>query len=410
MAMDFRSEATYKETRLPVEFASTLLPEAYRSPEYFAEEQVQIFGRSWVPIALRAELSEPGRAIVRTVAGRSVIVTMNNDGELRAFLNVCRHRGSRLVREDCTLGAGRFRCPYHAWAYDLDGNCIGTPLFEGSDIPEDMREAFDMSNVKAFDRADYPLFGVLVEAWGPLVVVSLDPEVLPFDEWLGDLGDRLSGYSLEEWAVQARKDYDIGANWKLIAENFMEYYHLPWVHPELAKVSRIKDHYRYQGTGMYTGMTTTPISGDGPAWLALPPHDGIPGADLNAGRFVLLFPSAAISVLPNHCFLMLMDPISHDRTYERCYILTHPSSMETQGADQGLENLLAFWDEVNREDIEIVEDVQLGLSTPEYEGGRMCYRFEEPVHRFQNMVIDRMVGLDRVPEGDAEDKVPMFGD
>jgi phenylpropionate dioxygenase-like ring-hydroxylating dioxygenase large terminal subunit len=241
-------------------------------------------------------------------------------------------------------------------------------------------------------------------------MVSLDPDVMSLEEWMGDLGDRLAGYSMDDWEIQARKDYDIAANWKLVAENFMEYYHLPWVHPELAKVSRIKDHYRYQGPGMYTGMTTTPISGDGPAWMALPPHDGVRGANLNAGRFMLAFPNAAISVLPNHCFLMLMDPVSHDRTYERCFILTHPSSMGNDGAEVALESLLGFWDEVNREDIEIVENVQLGLSTPEYEGGRMCYRFEEPVHRFQNMVIDRMVGLDRVPDGDNEDKVPMFGD
>jgi choline monooxygenase len=408
--MDYRSESTYKETRLPVEFASTLLPEAYRSNEYHAEEQSQLFGRSWVPVAVRSEVSKPGQTVVRTVAGRSVLITMNREHRLKAFLNVCRHRGSRLVREDCMLKAGRFRCPYHAWAYDLDGNCIGTPLFEGSDIPEDMQEAFDMSNVKAFDKADYGLYQVSVEAWGPLIAVSLDPDVVPLAEWVGDLGTRLSGYSLDTWEIQARKDYDIGANWKLIAENFMEYYHLPWVHPELAKVSRIQDHYRYQGPGMYTGMTTTPISGDGPAWLALPPHDGVRGADLNAGRFMLLFPNATLSVLPNHCFLMLMDPVAHDRTYERCYILTHPASMEPEGSDQALSALLAFWDHVNVEDIEIVEDVQRGLSTPEYEGGRMCYRFEEPVHRFQNMVIDRMVGIDRIPEGDAEDKVPMFGD
>ncbi len=408
--MDFRSEATYKETRLPVEYASTLLPEAYRSAEYFVEEQAQLFARSWVPVAARSEVAMPGQTIVRTVAGRSIILTMNHDGEVRAYLNVCRHRGSRLVREDCTLKAGRFRCPYHAWAYDLDGNCIGTPLFEGSDIPEDMRAAFDMSDVRAFDRADYPLFPVLARAWGPLILVSLDPDVMSLEEWMGDLGDRLAGYSMEDWEIQARKDYDIAANWKLVAENFMEYYHLPWVHPALAKVSRIKDHYRYQGPGMYTGMTTTPISGDGPAWMALAPHDGVRGANLNAGRFMLAFPNAAISVLPNHCFLMLMDPISHNRTYERCFILTHPSSMANDGAEVALESLLGFWDEVNREDIEIVEDVQLGLSTPEYEGGRMCYRFEEPVHRFQNMVIDRMVGLDRVPDGDSEDKVPMFGD
>lgn len=408
--MDYRSEATYKETRLPVELASTLIADAYRSEEYFATERDQLFGRSWVTVGTTSDVAEPGRAIIREVAGRSVIVTRNGDGDLRAFLNVCRHRGSRLVAEDCTLRAGRIRCPYHAWAYDLDGHCIGTPLFEGSDIPEDMRAAFDMGEVKAFDRADYPLFDVAVEQWGPLILVCLDPDPTPISEWLGDLEDRLAGYDLAAWEVQTGKDYDIGANWKLIAENFMEYYHLPWVHPELAKVSRIQDHYRYQGAGMYTGMTTTPISGDNPAWLALPPHSGVSGPDLNSGRFMLLFPNATLSVLPNHLFLMILDPIAPGRTLERTRIMTHPDTMGGPGSEDALGELLGFWDHVNLEDIEIVENVQAGISTPEYQGGRMCYRFEEPVHRFQNMVIDRMVGTERIPEGDGIDQVPMFGE
>lgn len=407
--MDYRSESTYKDTRLPVEFASTLLPDAYRSADYFSDEQSQVFAGGWVAMATRSEVDQPGKTIIRNLAGRSIVITMNAHREVRAFLNVCRHRGSRLVREDCQLKAGRFRCPYHAWAYDLDGNCIGTPLFEGSEIPDDMQAAFDMTNVKAFDKADYSLLAVRTETWGPLVLVSLDSSIMPLTDWLGDLGDRVSGYALDSWEIQARKDYDIGSNWKLIAENFMEHYHLPWVHPELAKVSKIQDHYRYQGPGMYTGMTTTPISGDNSAWLALAPHSGVEGPDLISGRFMLLFPNAAISILPNHCFLMLMEPVSPGRTIERCFILTHPDSAMSEGATQALEELLAFWDHVNREDIEIVEDVQIGLSTPEYEGGRMCYRFEEPVHRYQNMIIDRMVGIDRIPEGDTEDLVPMFG-
>lgn len=408
--MDYLSESTYKEARLPVDLASTLIADAYRSESFHAEEQRKVFGGGWVAVAPTSDVAEPGQAVVRYVADRSVVITRNQSGELRGFLNVCRHRGSRLVDEDCVLKAGRIRCPYHAWAYDLDGHCIGTPLFEGSDIPHDMRAAFDMGDVKAFDRADYSLFGVEVQSWGPLILASLDPDVMPLPEWLGDLEERLSGYDLESWAVRARKDYDIGANWKLIAENFMEYYHLPWVHPELAKVSRIKDHYRFQGTGMYTGMTTTPISGDNPAWLALPPHRGVTGPDLTAGRFMLLFPNAALSVLPNHLFMMILEPVSVDRTLERTYLLTHPETMGRPGAEEALENLLGFWDEVNVEDIDIVENVQRGISTPEYQGGRMCYRFEEPVHRFQNMVIDRMVGVNRVPEGDDVDKVPMFGD
>lgn len=407
--VDYRSEAIYKETRLPVEYASTLIPDAYRSPEFFDQEREEVFGRGWVAVAARGELNEPGQVLVREVAGRSVVISRNRSGEIKAFLNVCRHRGTRLVREDTILRAGRFRCPYHAWAYDLDGNCIGTPLFEGSGIPEDMRPAFDMSEVKAFDRADYPLLEVAVDVWGPLILVNLEASSPPLDAWTGDLGERLEGFGLEHWEIQMTKTYDIRANWKLIAENFMEYYHLPWVHPELAKVSRIQDHYRFQGPGMYTGMTTTPISGDSPAWLALPPHESISGQDLVSGRFILLFPNAAMSILPNHCFLMILDPAAHDRTIENVFILTHPDSVSGPASGEALEGLMEFWDHVNVEDIAIVEDVQLGVSTPEYEGGRMCYRFEEPVHRFQNMVADRMVGIDRIPEGDAEEQVQMFG-
>ena len=407
--MDYRVEATYKETRLPVDLASTLIADAYRSDVYDREEQDRVFANGWVGVGVTSEVASPGQTIVREVGGRSVVVTRNTEGDLRAFLNVCRHRGSRLVLEDCTLKANRFRCPYHSWAYDLDGACIGTPLFEGSDIPEGMRKAFAMEGVKAFDRADYPLFEVEVDTFGPIIMVSLNPDVTPLDQWTGDLGERLGGYELDKWEVRARKDYDIGGNWKLIAENFMEYYHLPWVHPKLAKVSKVEDHYRWQGPGMYTGMITTPISGDDPAWLALPPHQGITGSDIESGRFILIFPNVAMSLLPNHLFVMILEPHGPDRTYERTMTLTHPQTVETDGAGAALIDLQEFWDEVNLEDVDIVERVQAGISTPEYQGGRMCYRFEEPVHRFQNMIIDRMVGKDRIPAGDEVEQAPMFG-
>ena len=205
----------------------------------------------------------------------------------------------------------------------------------------------------------------------------------------------------------AEKVYDLGANYKLIGENFMEYYHLPWVHPELVKVSRMEDHYRFQGPGMYTGMTTSPVSSaDNDVWLALPPHNGVSGSDLESGRFILAFPNMALSVLPNHVFVMILDPAEPGRTVERTHLMTHPDTVASPDSAPALEQLAKFWDHVNREDIAIVERVQRGVATPEYQGGRMCYRFEEPLHRFQNMVIDRMVGVDRIPEGDDR---PLFG-
>jgi choline monooxygenase len=113
-------------------------------------------------------------------------------------------------------------------------------------------------------------------------------------------------------------------------------------------------------------------------------------------------------VLPNHVFLIHAHPIGPARTRETTYLLTHPESATDARSEEAVDRLAAFWDEVNREDIEIVERVQEGLATTPFPGGRLCYRFEEPLHRFQNMVIDRMVGVWRVPPGDAVESAPMF--
>ncbi len=405
----FTDEKTYAATRLPVELASTLLPAAYFDDEYHRIELDTLWRSSWVCVGLLEEIAGIGDVIVRTVGDRSVVITRDRQGQLRAFHNVCRHRGSQLVTHDQTLKAGRFRCPYHAWAYGLDGACLGTPLFAGSEIPVDQQAMFDMSDVKAFDKADYGLLPVRVATWGPLLFVNLDLEAIALEAWLGDLTGRFGNYDLASWVNRCGKTYSIEANWKLIAENFMEYYHLPWVHPELVKVSRMEDHHRYQGPGMYTGMMTNPVSqADDPAWLALPPFTSLTSDELVSGRFMGLFPNVAMSVLPNHVFVMILFPVGPGRTSEHTYILTPPTTEMSGDARGALDKLAAFWDHVNVEDIEIVERVQRGISTTDYAAGRMCYRFEEPLHRFQNMVIDRLVGIDRIPDGDADGEAPVF--
>src|SRR3954453_7089964 len=256
-------EETYAATRRPVSLAETLLPEAYTSEAFFALERDRVFGSSWVAAGCTAQLREPGDVLVAEVAGRSIFVVRKQDGTLRAFYNVCRHRGTRLLRAgECHVK--RFiRCPYHSWAYDRDGTCVGTPLFEGSDIPPDQQAPVGMEDVPAFARADCGLVpgavaacdraysGLLpvpVDAWGPLVFVSLEADPEPLADHLGDLPERTAGYRLDEWEIARTATYEIRANYKLIAENFMEYYHLPWVHPGLVKVSPMDAHHRWQGT------------------------------------------------------------------------------------------------------------------------------------------------------------------
>jgi choline monooxygenase len=407
----FTREETYAATRRPVSLAETLLPEAYTSDAFFAIERERVFASSWVAVGCAAQLRRPGDVVVAEVAGRSIFVVRKQDGALRAFYNVCRHRGTRLLAPgECRVK--RFiRCPYHSWAYDHDGACVGTPLFTGSDIPADQQAAFDMQDVAAFDRADYGLLPVAVDAWGPLVFVNLEADPEPLADHLGDLPQRTAGYRLDEWEIARTAEYEIKANYKLVAENFTEYYHLPWVHPGLVKVSPMDAHHRWQGAGMYVGFCTSPIAPDtdeGGWQSGLEPISGLSDVDATSARFIWLFPGVAVNILPNHLFIIHARPAAPGLTHETTYLLTHPETAGAEGSEQAVDELATFWDGVNREDIEIVERVQAGLASTPFPGGRLCYRFEESVHRFQNMVIDRMVGRRRVPPGDDAEMVPMF--
>jgi choline monooxygenase len=391
-----------------VSLAATLLPDAYTSEEFFAVERERVFGAGWVAVGCAARLREPGDLLVAEVAGRSIFVVRKQDGALRAFYNVCRHRGTKLLADgECRVK--RFiRCPYHSWAYDHDGRCIGTPMFTGSDIPVDQQAAFDMQDVAAFDKADYGLLPIAIDAWGPLVFVNLEADPEPLADHLGDLPARTEGYRLDEWQVTRTAEYEIRANYKLVAENYMEYYHLPWVHPGLVKVSPIDAHHRWQGTGMYVGFCTSPLApdtDDGGWQSGLAPITGLDDADATSARFVWLFPNVAVNILPNHLFIIHARPVAPGLTHETTYLLTHP---ESTGGERAVDEIATFWDAVNREDIEIVERVQAGLESTPFPGGRLCYRFEESLHRFQNMIIDRMVGERRVPPGDDAETVPMF--
>src|SRR2546430_2423761 len=204
----YESEDTYRQTRLPVSLATTLIPDAYTSPDFHELELERVFGTSWVAACPTSEVGRPG-------------------------------------------------------------------------------DAFE------FERRDYVLLPVRTETGGCLIFVSLDPDGPPLAEELGDLPKRLAGYRLDEWQVARRNVYEIEANYKLVGENFMEYYHLPWVHPELLKVSPMKAHYRWQGRGMYTGMTTTPIADNAESggWMGLPPVEGLSESDRVGARFAWVFPN-----------------------------------------------------------------------------------------------------------------------
>jgi len=393
-------ERFWAATRRPLEQATGLPPVAYTGDDFFEAEQRRLFGRAWVAVASAAEVAEPGRLLVRSVGGTSVLITRDRDGVLRAFINSCRHRGTELASEDCTVSR-MIRCPYHRWGYALDGSLVASPLFD--EVPR-----------ADFDPAELSLLPVRVEIWGLDVFVCLDEATPPLAEWLGDLPERMAGYGFEGWVVHQKCTFDVAANWKLITENFQEYYHLAWVHPELAKVSRVRDHYRYQGPGLYCGQTTTPVSSDErDDWLVLPNAPGLDSSDSVSGRFVAVFPNLTLAVLPGHAFVIRLEPLSSGATREHCSLLLPSSTPAEQYGDAAAETL-KFWIEVNNEDIDICERSHRGLALGGAPPGPLSPRFEEPLHRFQNMVADCMTadsladGL-RIPPGDGPDDGARYG-
>lgn len=386
------SKEFWSRTRRPLEQSSGLPPAAYTDSGFFVLEQRRLFGRAWVAVASAAEVAEPGRVLVRTVGDTSVLIARDRDGVLRGFINSCRHRGTELASEDCTVSR-MIRCPYHRWGYALDGSLVTAPLFDEVPRPD-------------FDPEELSLLPVRVEAWGLNVYACLDESTPPLAEWLGDLPERMAGYRFDGWYVHERRTFDVAANWKLITENFQEYYHLAWVHPELAKVSRVRDHYRYQGPGLYCGQTTTPVSGDDrDDWLVMPPAAGLDSSDSVSGRFVAVFPNLTLAVLPSHAFVMRLEPLSAGTTREHCTFLLPPTTDADAVADV-FESTRKFWIEINNEDIDICERAQRGLALGAAPPGPLSPRFEEPLHRFQNMVADCMTadsladGL-TIPSGDG---------
>ena len=398
MTIDWTDEAAWTGTRASLETCRGLDPATYNDTGFFDLEQERVFERAWVAVATGPE-TEAGRMLVRRVGRRSILLVRDGEGRLRGFVNSCRHRGTELAEADCRV-ANTIRCPYHRWGYALDGSLVATPFFD--EVPK-----------VGFEPADHGLIPVRVETWGPMVFACLDPETPPLLDWLGDLPERMAGYRFEDWWLHEERTIEIDANWKLISENFQEYYHLTWVHPELAKVSRVADHYRYQGPGMYCGQTTTPISSDDrDDWLKLPPAAGLDHSDRTSGRFVAIFPNVMLAVLPNHVFLIRLEPTSAGHTREICTFLMPPS---TEFVDEDtFATTRSFWFDVNDEDIDIVERSQRGLTAGAVPPGPLAPRFEEPLHRFHNMVADCMTAESMahdvtVPAGDEPTEAARLG-
>jgi len=338
------------------------MPQKYFvSPEIFAEEQKKIFSREWVLVGHQNQISKPGDYFVIEVAGESLIGTRDQGSVIRAFYNVCRHRGTRL-KEDACGHASAIQCPYHAWTYGLDGRLIGAP---------------HMDEVPGFDKADYPLHPVNLGVWEGFIFVNLEKNPLPLEKWFGPLQEKFSHWNIPLLQSAKRVEYDVRANWKLMFENYSECYHCPGVHPHLQKVSPYDSAENDLREGPFLGgfMKINPgksltMSGNACASFV--------GEIENLQRvfYYSIFPNMLLSLHPEYVMVHQLWPQSPERTLILCDWLFHPDAFA--GESFKPDDAIEFWDVTNKQDWHMCELSQQGIASRAYAPGPYSSRESIP--------------------------------
>ncbi len=335
-----------------LELASALPARHYFGEDMLAMERRAVFARSWQLVAQHAQLAEPGDHVVENIGEVPVLVVRGQDGVLRAFPNVCRHRAGPLAL--CNgKGARALHCKYHGWTYTLEGQ---------------LRSAPEMQAAQDFKVEDIRLPPLRVHEWQGLVFVALDDSVPDFDHVYGGIVERIAPIDLSAMRYLRRDSYDIDCNWKVYIDNFLEGYHLPHVHPGLSKVL----DYRAYDTELFPwySLQSSPLRDSGGAY-----GEG-------EAFYYHVYPNVMLNIMPGRLQTNRILPLGPGRCRVEFdyYYAQDEQAMARIAADQ------SFSDEVQAEDITICEAVQKGLASGFYDAGRLCPKRESGVWHFQNLL------------------------
>ena len=329
--------------------ASETLPAAlYRDPALYAKERTQIFAHAWLMLAHESQLPAPGDTLAATAAGYPLLLVRGEDGVVRGFHNVCRHRAGPLAEDGAGHCESALVCRYHGWRYALDGR---------------LASARDFGPAEDFDPRDYALHGLACETWRGFVFVNLSRDAQPLESVLSPLAARTAGMPLETFRFARQARHEIRCNWKTYVENYLEGYHVPLMHPAL---NAAVDATRYE------------VEVDAPVIIHhAPPRDGAP----MAGLWAWTWPCLGINVYPNGLMMERMWPLDHART-QLDYLYFFPEGTP----ESAIERAAASSEQTTTEDIWIVQAVQRNLDAGIYDTGRLSPKHEEGVAWFQRQL------------------------
>jgi Rieske 2Fe-2S family protein len=360
------SQATRSPTTLPGRY--------YTDPDLFREELERFYCQTWICAGRAGQIPRPGDYFLRQIAGESIIVTRDASSEVRAFYNVCRHRGTRLCTSAEGTFPGRIQCPYHGWTYALDGSLIGAPHMQESD----------------FCREDYPLHKISTGVWDGHIFINLAAQPEPLPAQLADLPQKFASWRMQDLQMHKRIVYEVQANWKLIVINYNECLHCPVLHPCLNRLTNYLGadnslpQPTYIGGAMGFRGDAQTMSLDGRRR-----RDYLPGLNEEQRKqvyYYAIYPNLFLSLHPDYMMTHTLWPRAVDRTEVVCEWHFHPAEMAKP--DFHADDAIDFWDLTNREDWHISGLSQAGISSRAYTPGPYSNREALP-HAFDEMVLER---------------------
>jgi len=356
--------SSFRKTVATFQTGAETLPQCYFiSPEIFAEELQKIFATKWVLVGHQSQLAKPGDFFLAEVGGESLIVAKDQRSTIRAFYNVCRHRGARLCEEQ-NGHAAAIQCSYHAWTYALDGRLLGAP---------------HMDETPGFNKAQYLLKLARLGLWEGFIFLNLADASASLEKWFELLGGKFSPWNLAALRSAKRIEYEVRANWKLIFQNYSECYHCLGVHPELSKISPYDSAENDLTEGPFLGgfmriASDKSLTMSGNA-CALPVGN-FGDEDFRFVFYYSVFPNMLLSLHPDYVMVHQLQPQSPERTLIFCDWFFNPEAFERSDFDP--DDAVQFWDMVNKQDWHVCELSQQGISSRAYEPGPYSARESIP--------------------------------
>ena len=368
--------------------ANGLPNECYLNDEYFKIERERVFFDNWIVVGVSSSVPEIGDAKPFDLMGVPLLILRDKNNKIRVFHNVCSHRGMILLNKECKL-KNTIRCPYHSWSYNFNGELIVTPHIGGMNIHE----------ADGFIKSKSNLKEVSSHVWMDLIFINVNKNKKDFEESIDPLEKQWSKFISKEDQKLIRHAGDFGyfnmevkSNWKFAIENYCESYHLPWVHPELNRVSNLKDHYHIEDlTETFSGQGSNKYSQQFDGNKKLSTFPNWPSDLYQNSEYISLFPNVMLGIHVDHFYAFWLEPLSNNITREHfeMYYVGDESASSDEYKEIRKKNF-AFWQEVMNEDVAAIEGMQRGRSSPAYNGGNFSPVMDTPTLMFHKWVATNL--------------------